>query len=122
MIRYLIVPANYEYNDEGYDFTGYGEPGRLLYSNKDRAQEDMDKMLLKELRSMELNLYNESWADDEFLDAYNEVLNTDDDSRYSEEDIMEYNFVIGNLDDESMRKLVPYINLPLFKIIEVEDA
>lgn len=122
---YMVLEVGYEYNDEYYSTGNYGnmyEAPKKVFSNKQAAQEELERQTIEKLKGEDLGRYNgdgldgicEKGMQDEFCKIFKTEFDRDlDDDEYEIE-------IPKTATDEQVKKIMECLRLTFFELIEIE--
>lgn len=123
-IGYLVLEVGYEYNDEYYHAGSYGttyEAPERVYMSKERAVEELKKRTMESLRGEDLGRYGgdgltgicKKGMEDKFEETFKEMFPNKkfDDWRIE---------IPKDATDEQLSRLIEFLKLEFFELVEVE--
>lgn len=120
MSAYVVMPINYEYNDETYNAEGYGKP-KSMYTDRQNAEDEAFELTRKELQGTDLN---------RFFYSISDVLNVSYSIALTKfaavgltipaENQWEEFVLPKELSTEQVKVLLEVLNLEFFVVVEVQ--
>lgn len=116
---FVVVPANFEYNDETYNPAGHGLPLKAFTSIK-KAEAFCLEQNLEELRNGYMELRDMGWDWDEVFKDGGKCLSFLGD--IFDGDFCEMKFAPKKWTDEQCAAVIEQLRHPFFEVVEVEKG